>query len=115
MLDPNADRRRHVVYVTRNTEYHCRGRECVGVRSRQTGAWLREHAALRGRLTSAAEGGAAAVERAPMGLRLIFLGREGVLTSPVEAVLRPAKEALVSYASRASAGSIRLPRAPVAA
>ncbi|MBK6848374.1 MAG: hypothetical protein IPG96_12905 [Proteobacteria bacterium] len=115
MLDPRVDRRRHVAYVTRHTEYHCRGRECVGVRNRRTGEWVLDHGALRGRLAGATDGGSPLVEGPPIGLRLLFLGREGVLTSRVEAMLRPEKDVLARYASRASAGSIRGPRAPAAA
>ena len=39
-----TDRRRHVVYLTRNSEYHCRLNECVAVRSRSDGrraGWAR--------------------------------------------------------------------------
>ncbi|MBK8479598.1 MAG: hypothetical protein IPL40_00235 [Proteobacteria bacterium] len=109
MLDPRVDRRRHVTYVTQHTEYHCRGRECVGVRNRRTGEWVRDHGALRGRLAGATDGGSPALDGPPLGLRLLFVGREGVLTSRVEAMLRPPKEVLARYASRAAAGSIRGP------
>ena len=44
------ERRQHVVYITKNSEYHCRRKECVAVRDRNTGRWRRWHAALRGQL-----------------------------------------------------------------
>jgi hypothetical protein len=47
------DRRRHRVYVTRNTEYHFRDGYCVAVRDRRTGDFLHGHLALRRRITAA--------------------------------------------------------------
>jgi len=44
------ERRRHRVYVTRNTEYHFRDGFCVAVRDRRTGSFLRSHLALRRRI-----------------------------------------------------------------
>src|SRR5215469_12904009 len=40
------ERRRHRVYVTRNTEYHVRDRTCVAVRDRRTGDFMQGHLAL---------------------------------------------------------------------
>ena len=45
---PERDRRRHRIYVTRNTEYHVRDGFCVAVRDRRSGEFLRGHLA-RGR------------------------------------------------------------------
>ena len=47
---PAADRRIHKVYVTRNTEYHLRKDQCVAVRDRRSGEWLRAHLALKQRI-----------------------------------------------------------------
>src|SRR5271169_7250260 len=44
------ERRRHRVYVTRNTEYHFRDGFCVAVRDRRTGDFLLSHLALRRRI-----------------------------------------------------------------
>src|SRR6187549_387121 len=41
-----TERRRHRVYMTRNTEYHFRDGVCVAVRDRRTGDWLPGHLAL---------------------------------------------------------------------
>src|SRR5690349_19424965 len=40
------ERRRHRVFVTLNTEYHCRDGICVAVRDRRTGEFKKTHAAL---------------------------------------------------------------------
>jgi hypothetical protein len=112
----SINRRRHRVFVTRHTEYHLRQDECVGVRDRETGAWLRDHAALRLR----------AIRLPPVGHDHHWLGRRiqfwghgtDVVTSPVVAVGRPAKDALEGYVSLAHAGTIAeitaRPVAPVA-
>ena len=44
------ERRRHRVYVTKNTEYHFRDGFCVAVRDRRTGEFLHGHLALRRRV-----------------------------------------------------------------
>src|SRR5260370_26299806 len=44
------ERRRHRVYVTRNTEYHLRDGRCVAVRDRRTGEFLHGHLALEHRV-----------------------------------------------------------------
>ena len=40
------ERRRHRIFVTRNTEYHFRDDVCVAVRDRRTGSFLQGHLAL---------------------------------------------------------------------
>jgi hypothetical protein len=47
------ERRRHRVFLTRNTEYHCRDDVCVAVRDRATGAFVQHHTALGRRLSGA--------------------------------------------------------------
>jgi len=44
------DRRRHRVFITRNTEYHLRDEICVAIRDRGTKRWIRSHLALNQRL-----------------------------------------------------------------
>ncbi len=98
------DRRRHRVFFTRHTEYHLRDDECVGVRNRESGEWMIDHAALRLR--------ALALPELPsscewIGQRIQFWGqRTDVLTSPVVAVGRPRIEEIPAYVSQARAGFI---------
>ena len=46
------ERRRHRVYVTRNTEYHFRDGFCVAVRDRRSGDFLQGHLAVQRRRTA---------------------------------------------------------------
>jgi len=92
------------MFVTRNTEYHLRHDECVGVRDLETGAWQRDHAALRLR----------AVQLPPMGHDHGWLGKrltfwssgKDVVTSPVVSVGRPDRDAVARYVSREQSGLI---------
>lgn len=98
------NRRRHRMFVTKNTEYHLRLDQCVGVRDRDSGAWHRHHAALRLR----------AIQVPPMGhddrwlgRRLQFWGSQAdVVTSPVMEVARPERECLPRYVSLEQSGLI---------
>ncbi len=98
------DRRRHRLFMTRHTEYHLRSEECVGVRDRESGAWQREHAALRlhaMRVPPLGEDGTW------IGERLQFYGNNmDVVTSPITAVGRPARKNLPNYVTLAVAGTI---------
>ncbi|PCC73101.1 hypothetical protein SAMN02745121_06437 [Nannocystis exedens] len=102
-MDPK-NRRRHRVFATKHTEYHLRADECVGVRDRTTGAWLRRHAALRLR----------AVQLPPIGADAEWIGRRlqfwgyatDVTTSPVTEVMRPELHALAHYVSGVRSGEI---------
>ena len=100
------ERRRHVVYVTRHTEYHCRGRECVGVRDRATGAWQRWHGVLRARLVGCMVEAPMVQRRIELGARLVFLRDGTFLTSRLEAAGRPPKKVLWSYSSLTQSGAI---------
>jgi len=96
------DRRRHRIYVTRNTEYHVRDGFCVAVRDRRSGEFLRGHMA-RGRRV---QGGLRFVPGAivphvgepEMGDCLYFSadGRDLVTSSLLE-VGRPSKELTQAY------------------
>jgi hypothetical protein len=97
------DRRIHKVFVTRNTEYHVRKDECVGVRDRRSGEWLRAHLALRSRVSGSIrfnrEGGVVPNEGMPkIGDSLFFqaAGRD-LVTSSVLAVERPTKDIVGNY------------------
>ncbi len=100
------ERRRHVVYITRHTEYHCRGRECVGVRDRVSGRWQRWHAILRGRLVGCVFNEPQVHRRIEVGSRLVFLGESMFMTSKLERSARPPKNVLWSYANLTKAGAI---------
>ena len=103
-----SERRQHVVYVTRHTEYHCRLSECVGVRDRDTGVWQRWHRALRRRLIGSTDGQGEAGEQPQIGQRLIFVGQGPILlTSRVIGHGRPSKQLVWCYASFSRAGTIQ--------
>ena len=101
---PRVNRRRHRVFVTKHTEYHLRDNQCIGVRDRTSGTWIRHHVALRleaPHLPPWDRG------HAHLGHRIRFRGRSGdVLTSAVVAVGRPVQQALVSYVSLECSGEI---------
>lgn len=98
------NRRRHRMFVTRNTEYHLRLDECVGVRDLETGKWQRHHAALRLRAVQLPPMGH---DRRWVGRRLQFWGRnQDVVTSPVLDVGRPQREVLTHYVSLEQSGLI---------
>jgi hypothetical protein len=97
------ERRIHKVFVTRNTEYHVRRTECVGVRDRRTGEWLRSHMALKSEISGGLKflptGGIRAVEGTPrIGESLFFIasGRD-VVTSPVVSIERPERATVSAY------------------
>lgn len=97
------ERRVHRVYVTRNTEYHVREDQCVGVRDRRSGEWMRSHLALRSRVTGAIrfnrQGGVCPHPGQPkVGDSLFFQasGRD-LVTSSILAVERPEKVVLQRY------------------
>ena len=108
-----SDRRRHRVYVTRNTEYHIRDGICVAVRDRKSRSFRAAHIALNLRM----EGGVRIyangalipnVENPAEGDAIFFthVGPEGdmkqIVTSRVEKVDRPVKTIVALY-PRASA------------
>jgi hypothetical protein len=98
------ERRRHRMYVTRNTEYHLRDGVCVAVRDRKTGSWLPSHLALERRLTGGVRllqnGTAIPVMGAPrVGEALYFAEEEGreLITSRLCGVERPEKRMVSQY------------------
>jgi hypothetical protein len=100
---PAEERRRHRVYLTRNTEYHFRDDRCVGVRDRRTGEWLPGHLALRrvlfGSIQFFMNGGLAPHAGEPrVGEALFFAeGGRDLITSPLEKVERPPKHVVQEY------------------
>jgi len=100
----SAERRRHRVFRTRHTEYHLRDDEVVGVRDRETGLWILNHAALRLRAlrlpTQPNEAGW-------IGRRLAFWSEASdVVTSPVMEIDRPTRGDLGAYVSAKRSGVI---------
>jgi hypothetical protein len=98
------ERRRNEVFVTQNSEYHCRDGTCVGVRDRRTRDFVLDHPALGKRMTGgmrfSSEGGieeATPPESIFAGEQLCFSSRDGdmehdIITSPLLAVERPSKD-----------------------
>jgi hypothetical protein len=103
-----SDRRQHVVYITKNNEYHCRDRECVGVKNRTDGIWQSEHPALRGRLLGGIQNGEATKECPEIGWRMVFGKDTLVMTTQVLFKGRPDRECIFAYTSLCRAGEIRL-------
>ena len=100
------DRRRHRVYVTRNTEYHFRDGFCVAVRDRRTGDFLHGHLALtrrvHGGLRFFSNGSIVPNPGDPRPGESLFFATEGrdLVTSPLEAVERPSREVTQAYPGR---------------
>jgi len=98
-----SDRRRHHVYVTRNTEYHLRDGQCVAVRDRRTGEWLGGHLAMRRTLHGGIRFLVNGAIRPNMGTpavgeALFFTaGGRDLVTSPVEAIERPERHIVARY------------------
>lgn len=97
------ERRVHKVFVTRNTEYHVRKNECIGVRDRRSGEWLRAHLALKSRVCGSIrfnrDGGVIPRTGIPeIGDSLFFqaAGRD-LVTSSVLSVERPPRDIVRTY------------------
>lgn len=103
------ERRRHAMYVTRNTEYHFRDSVCVAVRDRGTGSWLPSHLAVSRRLTGAvrvtANGTWVPTLDGPAPGEALYFGDDGreLITSALSSVGRPPIEMVRAYP--AGAGS----------
>ena len=102
------ERRRHRVFVTRNTEYHLRDGVCVAVRDRTSKRWAEGHLALRLRMEGAvrvhSNGALIPIFSPPdAGDAIFFTYRtsEGedrqLVTSRIEEVARPPKADVASY------------------
>lgn len=109
------ERRRHRVYITRNTEYHVRDTCCVAVRDRRTGEFLHGHLAIdrrvEGGLRFFDNGAIAPNPGEPRRGESIYFAGDGreLVTSPLEATERPSPEMVSDYpAPRSHSGSKRL-------
>lgn len=107
------ERRRHRVYITRNTEYHVRDRWCVAVRDRRTGELLHGHLALHRRIEGGLRffdnGAIAPNPGEPRQGESIYFAGEGreLVTSPLEATSRPTRETVSRYPAARPAASGR--------
>jgi hypothetical protein len=101
-----SERRRHRVYITRNTEYHFRDAFCVAVRDRQSGAFLEGHLAverqLHGGLKFFGNGAIVPNTGAPQPGEALYFAADGrdLVTSPVERIDRPAKTLVAAYPAK---------------
>jgi hypothetical protein len=93
------ERRRHRALITKNTEYHLRDGICVAVRDRRSGRWCEEHPALNMRLVMVSSPDGGPTNMHPVGGRAYFLdeSQKNLLTSLVENVVRPPREAVALY------------------
>ncbi len=97
------DRRRHRIFVTRNTEYHFRDEVCVAVRDRKTESWLPSHLALFRRLSGGVRfmknGTALPSNEAPQVGEALYFAEEGreLITSILCGVARPPKRLVEAY------------------
>jgi hypothetical protein len=104
------ERRRHRVYVTRNTEYHVRDEVCVAVRDRGSNAWRSAHIALNLKIEGGVKlfsNGAVIPNLASpsVGDAMFFnvMSSDGeerqIVTSRIEKIDRPPKRVVLSYPS----------------
>ena len=103
------ERRRRRMFVTRNSEYHCRDDRCVAVRDRHTGQFVPRHHAIGKRISAGIryneEGGIAQVSPPDAlleGEQICFVSRVDeqefdVVTSPLLKIERPPKDVVARY------------------
>jgi hypothetical protein len=103
---PGHERRRHRVYVTRNTEYHFRDGFCVAVRDRRTGEFRQSHLALRRRIQGGIKfymnGGIQPNIGEPRTGEALYFesGGHDLVTSPLLSIERPSREVVQGYLER---------------
>ena len=96
------ERRRHKVFITRNTEYHVRSGIVVGVRPRGSRDWMRCHKALAMRVEGHVEPEAMVPHTGlPKPGQRLFLATEDndVVTSAIVAIVRPPRSLVSEYPS----------------
>ena len=99
----SKERRIHRVYVTRNTEYHCRAGICIAVKDRNQNLWLLTHKALAKTLTGSVRRNQSgesypSLEHPEPGDALFFVAADyELVTSRLESIQRPTKDVVVSY------------------
>ena len=109
-----AERRRHRVYVTRNTEYHLRDGVCVAVRDRQSRSFRNAHIALNlkleGVVKTYSNGAVLPYAAEPAVGDAIYFNEpvpdgddRQIVTSRLERIDRPSKMDVMSYPELARA------------
>jgi hypothetical protein len=98
------ERRRHRMFVTKNTEYLFKDEVCVAVRDRKSGKWLHSHLALQRKVAGSVRfGGGCAVPapRAPAVGEAMYFGTGGreLVTSLLCAIERPERKVLLECAA----------------
>jgi hypothetical protein len=102
------ERRRHHVYLTRNSEYHCRDDLCVAVRDLRNGQFQSDHPAIGQRMSGGIrfneDGGVASFSRRGEpphpGENLFFSDGSADMalrTTALRAIERPAKTVVDQY------------------
>jgi len=99
------EKRRHKLYVTKNTEYHVKDNVCVGIRNRATGDWIMVSraigAVLIGGLHQAGEHEVnfSSYPWLEKGDCLLFItdGGHDIVTTRVEQVDRPSRQSIRYY------------------
>ena len=105
-----TERRRHRVFITRNTEYHVRDNICVAVRDRAARKFRPAHLALHLKLQGAVRINPNGVvipepQNARIGAPIYFtqMDQDGmerqIVTSRVERIERPEKTTVLQYPS----------------
>jgi hypothetical protein len=103
------DRRHNRVFITDNSEYHCRDGVCVAVRDLDTGAFISDSQAVGRRISASIrfthDGGIASVHdpnEPALGEKLCFVSGElydvgNILTSALASIARPTKDDVENY------------------
>jgi hypothetical protein len=115
-----VDRRRHKMFVTRNSEYHMRDDICVGVRNTREDRWLDRSRLLSARLMGAVDSfstlSSSACTEPAIGKYLLFICENGelIVTTRLEAIDRPPMDAVQYYlpseADREDSSQVILPQ-----
>lgn len=100
------ERRRHKVFITRNTEYHVRDDVCVAVRDVRSKRWQVGHVAVQRKVEGAVRlfaNGAVIpnLDEPKLGDAIYFSDGEDrqIVTSRVVSIGRPQKAVVLSYPS----------------
>jgi len=97
------ERRKHKVFVTRQSEYHLKDKEVIVVRHRRTGIWLKSHEAVKGFLSGSIRFCAQALipnlgkPRAGDSLCFTNGSQMEIITSPLLEVRRATKDEAALY------------------
>ncbi len=103
------ERRRHKLFITRNSEYHVRDGRVIAVRERRRRCWLLDHRAIGMRVLGRLRGDTIAPtpSEPEVGDRMYLADGDerspkDLVTSLVLAVERPPREVVAEYASVAA-------------